>query len=583
MAKVRSGDGQRSSGALRSAGWFAPKTLEGFLHRAALKNEGFSEESFRGRPVIGIANSWSEANHCNIHLREVAGHVKRGVIAAGGLPLEFPTISLGEFFLAPTSMLCRNLMAMDVEEMIRGLPIDGVVLLCGCDKTTPAMLMGATSADLPAIMLTGGPQLKGNWRGEDLGSCTDCRRYWAELRAGRITQEEYDSMEAAIYRSPGHCMTMGTASTMAAILEAIGMSLPGSAALPGADARRGVLAEQTGREIVRLVGRGARPSQIMTERAFENAVRVLLAIGGSTNGVIHLAAVAGRAGIDLPLSKFDGLSRTTPMIVNLKPSGKYLMEDLFYAGGIPAVLNRLAPLLHMDEMTVNGKTLAENTADAESFNDDVIHTLEKPISAEGGLAVLTGSLAPDGAVIKQTAASPRLMRHRGRAVVFEDAADLRARIDDPALDVTPDDVVVMKNAGPVGGPGMPESGFLPLPKKLLEQGVRDMVRVSDARMSGTAFGTIVLHVSPEAAVGGPLALVRSGDEIELDVPGRRLDLLVDGSELARRKRDWRPPPPHFDRGYGKLYIDHVQQAQYGCDFDFLRGKTPVARHVDLAG
>ena len=390
-------------------------------------------------------------------------------------------------------------------------------------------------------------------------------------------------MEAAIYRSPGHCMTMGTASTMAAILEAIGMSLPGSAALPGADARRGVLAEQTGREIVRLVGRGARPSQIMTERAFENAVRVLLAIGGSTNGVVHLAAVAGRAGIDLPLSKFDDLSRTTPMIVNLKPSGEYLMEDLFYAGGIPAVLNRLAPLLHMDEMTVNGKTLAENTADAESFNDDVIHTLEKPISAEGGLAVLTGSLAPDGAVIKQTAASPRLMRHRGRAVVFEDAADLRARIDDPALDVTPDDVIVMKNAGPVGGPGMPESGFLPLPKKLLEQGVRDMVRVSDARMSGTAFGTIVLHVSPEAAVGGPLALVRSGDEIELDVPGRRLDLLVDGSELERRKRDWRPPAPHFDRGYGKLYIDHVQQAQYGCDFDFLRGKTAVARHVELRG
>ena len=583
MANARSDDGQGSSGALRSAGWYAPKTLEGFLHRAALKNEGFSEESFQGRPVIGIANSWSEANHCNIHLREVAWHVKRGVIAAGGFPLEFPTISLGEFFLAPTSMLCRNLMAMDVEEMIRGLPIDGVVLLCGCDKTTPAMLMGAVSADLPAIMLTGGPQLKGNWRGEDLGSCTDCRRYWAELRAGRITQEEYDSMEAAIYRSPGHCMTMGTASTMAAILEAIGMSLPGSAALPGADARRGVLAEQTGREVVRLVGRGARPSQILTERAFENAVRVLLAIGGSTNGVIHLAAVAGRAGIDVPLSRFDDLSRTTPMIVNLKPSGEYLMEDLFYAGGIPAVLNRLAPLLHMDEMTVNGKTLAENTADAESFNDDVIHTLEKPISAEGGLAVLTGSLAPDGAIIKQTAASQRLMRHRGRAVVFEDAADLRARIDDPALDVTPDDVIVMKNAGPVGGPGMPESGFLPLPKKLLEQGVRDMVRISDARMSGTAFGTIVLHVSPEAAVGGPLALVRSGDEIELDVPGRRLDLLADGSELERRKRDWRPPAPHFDRGYGKLYIDHVQQAQHGCDFDFLRGKTPVARHVDLPG
>jgi len=579
MTKSRS-DAQQGA-ALRSAGWYAPKTLEGFLHRAAVKNMGFSEEAFQGRPVIGIANSWSEANHCNVHLRELAWHVKRGVIAAGGFPMEFPTISLGEFFLAPTSMLCRNLMAMDVEEMIRGLPIDGVVLLCGCDKTTPAMLMGAASADLPAIMLTGGPQLKGNWRGEELGSCTDCRRYWAELRAGRITQEEYDSMEAAIYRSPGHCMTMGTASTMAAILEAIGMSLPGSAALPGADARRGVLAEETGRQVVELVARGARPSHIMTERAFGNAVRILLAMGGSTNGVIHLAAIAGRVGVDLPLSKFDELSRTTPMIVNLKPSGRYLMEDLFYAGGMPAVLKRLAPLLHMDEMTVNGRTLAENTAAAESFNDDVIHTLEKPIHDEGGLAVLKGSLAPDGAVIKQTAASPNLMHHRGRAVVFEDAADVRVRIDGPALDVTPDDVIVMKNGGPVGGPAMPESGFLPLPKKLLEAGIRDMVRISDARMSGTAFGTIVLHVSPEAAIGGPLALVQNGDEIELDVANRRLDLLVDESELARRKSAWKAPAPHFDRGYGKLYINHVTQAQDGCDFDFLRGSDPVATHVKM--
>ncbi|MBM3957771.1 MAG: dihydroxy-acid dehydratase, partial [Gemmatimonadetes bacterium] len=375
--------------------------------------------------------------------------------------------------------------------------------------------------------------------------------------------------------SPGHCMTMGTASTMAALLEALGMALPGSAAMPGADARRGVLAERTGREIVELVKRGTRPSEIMTERAFENAVRVLLAIGGSTNAVIHLAAVAGRVGIGLPPSEFDDLSRTTPMIVDLKPSGAYLMEDLFYAGGIPAVLARLAPLLHMGEMTVNGRTLAENVAGARSYNDEVIHSLERPIHAEGGLAVVTGSLAPDGAVIKQTAASPKLMRHRGRAVVFEDAADLRARIDDPALDVTPDDVIVMKNAGPVGGPGMPEWGFLPIPRKLLEAGVRDIVRISDARMSGTAFGTIVLHVSPEAAVGGPLALVQDGDEIELDVPNRRLDLLVDAGELARRGKAWRVRPAHFDRGYGKLYVDHVMQAQHGCDFDFLRGKSPV--------
>jgi len=579
MTNVGSISPESGTAALRSAGWFAPRTLEGFLHRAALKNEGFSEEAFRDKPIIGIANSWSEANHCNIHLRELAWHVKRGVIAAGGFPLEFPTISLGEFFLTPTSMLCRNLMAMDVEEMIRGLPIDGVVLLCGCDKTTPAMLMGAASADMPAIMLTGGPQLKGNWQGEELGSCTDCRRYWAELRAGTITQEEYDSMEAAIYRSPGHCMTMGTASTMAAILEAIGMSPPGSAALPGADARRGVMAEETGRMAVDLVRRGVRPSEIMTEDAFENALRTLLATGGSTNGVVHMAAVAGRVGIELPLSKFDELSRTTPMIVNLKPSGDYLMEDLFYAGGMPAVLNRLAPLLHMDAMTINGRTLAENTADAGCFNDDVIHTLDSPIHPEGGLAVLKGSLAPDGAVIKQTAASRELMRHRGRAVVFDSAGDLRARIDDPNLDVTADDVIVMKNTGPVGGPGMPEWGFLPLPKKLLEQGVRDMVRISDARMSGTAFGTIVLHASPEAAIGGPLALVQNGDEIDLDVPGRRLDLLVDERELERRRQTWQPPEPHFDRGYGRLYIDHVTQAQDGCDFDFLHGKTPVERHV----
>ncbi len=609
---------------LRSHEWFAPKDLEGFLHRSGLKAQGWPDEAFAGKPVIGIANSWSEATHCNAHLRDLAAHVKRGVLAAGGFPLEFPVISLGEFFLSPTSMFLRNLMSMDVEEMVRGLPIDGVVLLSGCDKTTPAMLMGAASADLPAILLTGGPQLKGNWRGEELGSCTDCRRYWTELRAGRITQAEYDSMEAAIYRSPGHCMVMGTASTMGAITEALGMTLPGGAAIPGADVRRSALAEQAGAKIIELVKRDLRPSQIMTEQAFENAMRVLLACGGSTNAIIHLTAIAGRCGIDLPLSRFDELSRSTPTIVNLKPSGKYLMEDLFYAGGIGAVMKRLSPMLNLGCATVSGKTLGEDIEPAECFNDDIVRPLDDPLFKEGGIAALRGSLAPDGAVIKQSAASPALMKHRGRAVVFESYADMKARVDSPGLDVTPDDVLVMKSAGPIGGPGMPEWGMLPLPKKVLAKGVRDMVRVSDARMSGTAFGTVVLHVSPESAVGGPLGLVRDGDIIELDVPGRRIDLMVEARELARRRsaqgrarQHARPragvipsraknpaasifpagggPPPTGagegegsadgapTRGYAWLFARHVMQAQHGCDFDFLRGRTPVKKHVGTAG
>ncbi len=616
---------------LRSQEWFGPRDLEGFLHRSGLKAQGWPEESFAGKPVIGICNSWSEATHCNAHLRELAAHVKRGIIAAGGFPLEFPVISLGEFFLSPTSMFLRNLMSMDVEEMVRCLPIDGVVLLSGCDKTTPAMLMGAASADLPAIVITGGPQLKGNWRGEDLGSCTDCRRYWTELRAGRITQEQYDSMESAIYRSPGHCMVMGTASTMAAVTEALGMTLPGGASIPGADMRRSAMAEQAGHRIMDLVKRGVRPSHIMTDAAFENAIRVLLACGGSTNAIIHLAAIAGRCGIDLPLSRFDALSRTTPTIVNLKPSGKYLMEDLFYAGGIGAVMKRLSPLLHLDCQTVSGRTLGEDLASAECFNDDIVRTLEKPLFAEGGIAVLTGSLATDGAVIKQTAASPKLMRHKGRAVVFKNYADMKARVDSPDLDVTPDDVLVMKNAGPVGGTGMPEWGMLPIPKKLLAKGVRDMVRISDARMSGTAFGTVVLHVSPESATGGPLGLVHDGDLIELDVPARKVNLLVEDRELSRRRnsqsaslsplpqgervrvrgttspraksrgpvsplpsgegeREGHIVPSPFQgegqgvgapRGYAWLFARHIMQAQHGCDFDFLRGRTPVKTHIPV--
>lgn len=581
-----------TNGILRSQEWFGTRDLEGFLHRAGLKSQGWPEESFAGRPIIGIANSWSEATHCNAHLRDLAEHVKRGIIRGGGFPIEFPTISLGEFFLSPTSMLCRNLMAMDVEEMIRGLPIDGVVLLSGCDKTTPAALMGAASADLPAIIVTGGPQLKGNWRGEELGSCSDCRRYWSELRAGTITQSDYDSMEAAIYRSPGHCMVMGTASTMSALCEALGMTLSGGASIPGADSRRSAFAEQAGERAVQLALEGVRPSQIMTVAAFGNAIRTLLAMGGSTNAIIHLTAIAGRAGIDLPLSRFDDLSRTTPTVLNLKPSGKFLMEDLFYAGGVPAVLKRIEDLLDLSCLTVSGRTLGEDIAEAECFNDEVVLPRDRPLTAEGGIVVLKGSLAPDGAVIKQSAASPDLMNVRARAVVFENPLDLKMRIDDPDLDVTADDILVMKNAGPVGGPGMPEAGFLPLPRKLLQKGVRDMVRISDARMSGTAFGTIVLHVAPEAAIGGPLALVKSGDMIELDVEARRLDLMVDEAELERRRAAIASPVGDSaawhsgaadraeTRGYRRLYLEHVLQAPQGCDFDFLLGNTPVETHVE---
>lgn len=470
---------------------------------------------------------------------------------------------------------------MDVEEMIRGLPIDGVVLLSGCDKTTPAMMMGAASADLPAVVLTGGPQLKGNWKGEELGSCTDCRRYWSELRAGTITQADYDSMEAAIYRSPGHCMVMGTASTMGAIVETLGMSLPGGAAVPGADSRRKVLAEESGRTAVELVKKGIRPSDILTKEAFDNAIRMLLAAGGSTNAIIHLTAIAGRAGVKLPIDRFNELSESTPVIVNLKPGGKYLMEDLFYAGGVEAVLSKLSGLLNLDCMTVTGETLGTNIESAECHNDDVVLSVDAPLAKEGGLTVLKGSLAPDGAVIKHIAASPDLMKHTGRAVVFENPLDLKNRIDDPDLDVTKDDILVMKGAGPVGGPGMPEAGFLPLPKKLLAQGVRDMIRISDARMSGTAFGTIVLHVSPESHIGGPLALVKDGDMITLDVKNKRLDLEVDQVELDKRRAALpsRPADGGFERGYGKMYSQHITQAQDGCDFDFLIGNTPVETHV----
>jgi dihydroxy-acid dehydratase len=541
-----------------------------FIRRAFCKGMGLSNEDLE-KPIIGICNTWSELNHCHRHLREVAEAVKRGVWQAGGLPLEFPTISLGETFLSPTSMLLRNLMAMDTEEMIRAQPIDGVVLLGGCDKTIPAQLMGAASADVPAIVVSAGPMLSGRYDHQHLGACTDCRRFWVEYRAGTLSSDELDVIEGALCPSTGHCMVMGTASTMASLAEALGLALPGCAAIPAPLSERMRMAEASGRRIVGMVREDLRPSRILSPEAFDNAIRVLMAVGGSTNAVIHLTAVAGRAGISLPLDRFDQLSRQTPLLASIRPSGQFHMEDLYEAGGVPAVMKELEPLLNRNCLTLTGKTLGENLSSVrppERFRE-VIGTLEKPFNPEGGLVTVRGNLAPSGAVIKQSAASPQLLQHRGRAVVFSSLEDLAARVDDPNLDVGPDDVMVLQNAGPIGGPGMPEAGYLPIPKKLLAKGVRDMVRISDARMSGTAFGTVVLHVAPEAAVGGPLGLVQTGDEIELDVSKRRLELLVPEHELNARRMQWQPPIPAYTRGYGKLFLDHVLQAHRGCDFDFL--------------
>ncbi len=559
----------------RSQTFFNEDGVAGLTHRAFTAAMGYDSADM-ARPLIGIGNTWSELNNCNNCLRALAEAVKRGVLQAGGLPLEFPTISLGEIYLSPTSMLYRNLAAMDTEEMIRGNPLDGVVLLTNCDKTTPAALMGAASADIPTIMLSGGPMLNGHYQGEILGACTDCRRYTAEYQAGAITAETYKAIEENLVRSAGHCMVMGTASTMNSLMEALGMALPGNGAIPAADSRRTRLAQAAGRQIVELVKKDIRPSRILTADAFDNAITLLHALGGSTNAVVHLPAIAGRAGVDLPLARFDELSRRTPLIANMRPTGQYQMEDLFYAGGIPATLKALLPLLNGDALTVTGKTLAENVASAEISNPDIIRSLDAPLQAEGGLSILRGNLAPDGAVIKHAAASPELLRHSGPALVFKDLADLKARVHDPALDVTKDHVLVLQNAGPIGGPGMPEVGNLPIPQKLLKQGIRDMLRISDARMSGTSYGAIVLHVAPESALGGPLALVEDGDVIELDVPEGSLCLRVSDDELARRRAKWVAPQPAFGRGYGQMYLRHVTQAPLGCDFDFLRGKDPVA-------
>ena len=558
----------------RSHSFFTQPGVPGLTHRAFTASMGYDSADM-SRPLIGIGNTFSELNHCNSHLRALADAVKRGVLQAGGLPLEFPTISLGEIYLSPTSMLYRNLAAMDTEEMIRGNPLDGVVLLTNCDKTTPAALMGAASADIPTIMLSGGPMLNGHYMGETLGACTDCRRYTAEYQAGAIDAETYRAVEENLVRSAGHCMVMGTASTMNSLMEALGMALPGNGAIPAVDSRRLQLAAAAGRQIVELVEADIRPSRIMTEAAFDNAIRLLHALGGSTNAIVHLPAIAGRLDINLPLSRFDELSRSTPLIANLRPTGKNQMEDLFYAGGIPAVLRELLPLLHGDALTVTGKSLSENVADAFASDRDIVRPLADPLAHEGGLSILHGNLAPDGAVIKHAAATPSLMRHKGPAIVFADVADLNARMNDPALDVTPDHVLVLQNAGPIGGPGMPEVGNLPIPQKLLKAGVRDMLRISDARMSGTSYGTIVLHVAPEAALGGPLALLRDGDVVELDVAQRRLHAHVSAEEFARRREAWTAPPPAFKRGYGQMYLRHVNQAPLGCDFDFLRGNDPA--------
>jgi dihydroxy-acid dehydratase len=563
-------------GTVRSDAWFDRSDLDGFLHRSWLKaGGGYTEAAFRGRPVIGICNTWSELVNCNAHLRDLAAAVKRGVHQAGGFALEFPVMSLGEALMKPTTMLYRNLLAMEVEENLRAYPLDGVVVLSGCDKTQPACLLGLASANLPALVVTGGPMLNGRWRGESLGSCSDCWRYHEELRAGRIEQAQWREIEASISRSAGHCMTMGTASTMACVTEALGMTLPGGAAIPAVDSRRRALAEAAGGQIVELVARDLRPSDVLTAAAFDNAIRVLHAIGGSTNAIIHLVALAGRVGVDLPLRRFDELAAETPWLVNLKPSGRHLMEDFFYAGGLPAAMAQIADRLALDALTVSGRTLGEDLAGAEVLDPDVIAPAHAPLAPAGSLVVLEGNLCPDGAVLKTSAADPRLRAHEGVAVVFEDIDDLVARVDDPDLPVDADSVLVLKHGGPVGAPGMPEWGHLPIPRKLLRAGVTDLVRISDARMSGTSYGTVVLHVAPEAAVGGPLALVRSGDRIRLDAAARRLEVLVDPAELARRREAWRPPARADERGYRRFFADHVLQADQGCDFAFLRGRSPV--------
>jgi len=559
---------------LRSHRWYGAGDRKAFDHQARTAQMGYDKSDYERKPVIAIINTWSDINSCHSHFRQRAEEVKRGVWQAGGFPVEMPAITLAEPFQKPSTMMYRNLLAMETEELLRSYPADGCVLMGGCDKTTPALVMGALSMGLPSIYMPAGPMLRGNWHGQFLGSGSDARKYWSELRAGTITEHDWQEIGDGIARSPGHCMTMGTASTMTSAVEALGLALPGSASIPAPDSNHSKMATAAGKRIVDLVWEDATPKSLLTQSSFDNAVTCVLACGGSTNSIIHLIAMARRAGIALDIDRFDAISRKVPVIANLRPSGKYLMEDFYYAGGLRALLASIGDLLDLKAKTVSGRTLGENLEGATIYNADVILPRAKALIPSGGLAVLRGNLAPDGAIIKPAAAEPRLLQHKGRAVVFEDYNDLQARIDDPALDVDADSVIVLRNAGPIGAPGMPE-WEVPIPKKLLQQGVRDMVRISDARMSGTAYGCCVLHVAPESWVGGPLAFVRTGDTIELDVPRRRLHLAIDDAEMMKRKRAWKAPARKFERGYGALFSQHIRQANEGCDFDFLEGTAPT--------
>jgi L-arabonate dehydrase len=570
--KMSSTPKKKPASELRSQQWFGRLDRDGFAYRSWVKGKGVPHDQFDGRPVIGICNTFSELTPCNSHFRTLAEQVKIGVYEAGGFPLEFPVMSLGETLLRPTAMLYRNLASMDVEESIRGNPVDGVVLLMGCDKTTPSLVMGAASVDIPTIGVSGGPMLNGKWRGQELGSGTGLWSMSEQVRAGTLKLQDFFEAESCMHRSHGHCMTMGTASTMASMVEALGLGLPGNAAYPAVDGRRNVIARNAGRRIVDMVHEDLILSKILTRHAFENAIKTLAAIGGSTNAVIHLIAMARRIGVELAIEDFDRLASELPCLVNLQPSGKHLMEDFCYAGGLPVVMKEISKHLHLDAMTANGRTIGENIADAQNWNKEVILPLEAPFKEKAGIAVLRGNLAPRGAVIKPSAATPELMVHKGRAVVFENIEDFHKRIDDENLDIDENCVMVLKNCGPKGYPGMAEVGNMPLPPKVLRKGITDMVRISDARMSGTAYGTVVLHTAPEAAAGGPLAVVRNGDIIELDVPKRRIQLHISDEELARRLAEWKAPEPPLKSGYWKLYVDHVLQADEGVDLDFLVGK-----------
>ena len=562
---------------LRSARWFAPDDLRGFGHRSRIMQMGYGPEDWAGKPVIAIINTWSDINPCHAHFKQRVEDVKRGVLQAGGFPLELPALSLAEQYVKPSTMLYRNMLAMDTEELIRCHPVDGAVLMGGCDKTTPALLMGATSAGVPAIYLPAGPMLRGNWEGKTLGSGSDAWKYWDERRAGNITPVQWLGIEGGIARSHGHCMTMGTASTMTAIAEALGMTLPGASSIPAADANHIRMSAETGRRIVDMVWEDLTPSKVQTTAAFRNAIVVAMAMGCSTNAIIHVVAQARRAGCDISLDDFERASRKIPVIANVRPSGdKYLMEDFYYAGGLRALMSELKEYLDLNVLTITGKTLGENLADAQVYNKDVIRSVSNPIYAEGSLAVLKGNLAPNGCVIKPAACEKRLLKHTGKALVFDNYPDMKAHINRADLDVTPDHILILRNVGPQGGPGMPEWGMIPIPQKLIEQGVRDMLRISDARMSGTSYGACILHVAPEAYIGGPLGLVKTGDSISVDVAARTIHLDVSDDELAVRRAAYQPPEPRYERGYGWMFTRHIQQADIGCDFDFLQtsfGKT----------